>query len=72
MDALEKFVEESSIPLVTEFSNDRSLHPFVVKFFNSPSAKVCTSIRNYTVLFTLLCGNNLFVILFMIYGSKLC
>ncbi|KAJ0024333.1 hypothetical protein Pint_08150 [Pistacia integerrima] len=44
VDALEKFVEESSIPLVTLFSSDPSLHPFVIKFFNSPNAKVCTSI----------------------------
>lgn len=40
MDALEKFVEESSIPTVTVFNNDPSNHPFVIKFFNSPSAKV--------------------------------
>ncbi|XP_031273106.1 protein disulfide-isomerase-like [Pistacia vera] len=39
VDALEKFVEESSIPLVTLFSSDPSLHPFVIKFFNSPNAK---------------------------------
>ncbi|KAK3230630.1 hypothetical protein Dsin_002511 [Dipteronia sinensis] len=39
VDALEKFVEESSIPIVTLFNNDPSNHPFVVKFFNSPNAK---------------------------------
>ncbi|XP_044480385.1 protein disulfide-isomerase-like [Mangifera indica] len=39
VDTLEKFVEEASIPLVTVFSSDPSLHPFVMKFFNSPNAK---------------------------------
>ncbi|XP_058786941.1 protein disulfide-isomerase [Vicia villosa] len=39
VEALEKFVEESSIPLVTIFNNEPSNHPFVVKFFNSPNAK---------------------------------
>lgn len=39
VDALEKFVEESSIPIVTFFNSDASNHPFVIKFFNSPNAK---------------------------------
>ncbi|KAG2401207.1 Protein disulfide-isomerase [Vigna angularis] len=39
VDTLEKFVEESSIPVVTIFNNDPNNHPFVVKFFNSPNAK---------------------------------
>ncbi|KAL5559636.1 hypothetical protein UlMin_035847 [Ulmus minor] len=39
VDALEKFIEESSVPIVTEFNKDPSNHPFVVKFFNSPNAK---------------------------------
>ncbi|KAM1530237.1 hypothetical protein ACFX1Z_019360 [Malus domestica] len=39
VDALEKFVEEASTPLVTEFNNDPTNHPFVVKFFNSPNEK---------------------------------
>ncbi|XP_010063949.2 protein disulfide-isomerase [Eucalyptus grandis] len=39
VDALEKFVEESSVPLVTLFNNDPSNHPFVIKFFNSDNAK---------------------------------
>lgn len=39
VDALEKFVEESSIPIVTVFNNDANNHPFVIKFFNSPNAK---------------------------------
>ncbi|KAB2097890.1 hypothetical protein ES319_A01G201400v1 [Gossypium barbadense] len=38
-EALEKFIEESSIPLVTLFNNDPSNHPFVAKFYNSPNAK---------------------------------
>ncbi|KAK9270589.1 hypothetical protein L1049_026170 [Liquidambar formosana] len=39
VDALEKFVEESSVPIVTTFNNDPNNHPFVLKFFNSPNAK---------------------------------
>ena len=40
MDALEKFVEEASTPIVTLFNKDPSNHPFVMKFFNNPKAKV--------------------------------
>ncbi|GLT49837.1 hypothetical protein SLA2020_233670 [Shorea laevis] len=39
VEALEKFVQESSVPLVTVFNNDPSNHPFVVKFFNTPDVK---------------------------------
>ncbi|KAJ6709361.1 PROTEIN DISULFIDE-ISOMERASE [Salix koriyanagi] len=39
VDALEKFVEESSIPIVTLFNKDPSNHPFVVKYFDSPLSK---------------------------------
>ncbi|KAK8552283.1 hypothetical protein V6N13_120694 [Hibiscus sabdariffa] len=39
VEALEKFVEESSVPVVTLFNKDPSNHPFVIKFFNSPNAK---------------------------------
>ncbi|KAJ8450298.1 hypothetical protein Cgig2_004755 [Carnegiea gigantea] len=39
LDALEKFVEESSTPTVTVFSKDPANHPYVIKFFNSPNAK---------------------------------
>ncbi|KAI6689413.1 hypothetical protein NL676_026241 [Syzygium grande] len=39
VDALEKFVEESSVPVVTIFDSDPSNHPFVIKFFNSDKAK---------------------------------
>ncbi|TYG84214.1 hypothetical protein ES288_D01G232000v1 [Gossypium darwinii] len=38
-EALEKFIEESSIPLVTLFNKDPSNHPFVAKFYNCPNAK---------------------------------
>ncbi|XP_047167756.1 protein disulfide-isomerase-like [Vigna umbellata] len=47
VDTLEKFVEESSIPVVTIFNNDPNNHPFVVKFFNSPNAKAMLFI-NFT------------------------
>lgn len=40
VDALEKFVEEASVPTVTLFNKDPTNHPFVIKFFNSPNAKV--------------------------------
>lgn len=40
VDALEKFVEETSIPTVTLFNKDPKHHPFVIKYFNSPNAKV--------------------------------
>lgn len=40
VDALEKFVEVASTPIVTLFNNDPSNHPFVVKFFDSPDTKV--------------------------------
>ena len=43
VDALEKFVEESSVPIVTLFNKDPSNHPFVIKFFNGPNAKVNSS-----------------------------
>ncbi|KAG7987008.1 hypothetical protein I3843_03G111200 [Carya illinoinensis] len=39
VDALEKFVEEASVPTVTLFNKDPTNHPFVIKFFNSPNAK---------------------------------
>ncbi|KAI3672781.1 hypothetical protein L6452_38881 [Arctium lappa] len=39
LDALEKFVEEASIPTVTVFDNDPKNHPFVIKFFSTPNAK---------------------------------
>ncbi|XP_010268974.1 PREDICTED: protein disulfide-isomerase [Nelumbo nucifera] len=39
VDALEKFVEDSSMPIVTVFNKDPSNHPYVIKFFNGPDAK---------------------------------
>ncbi|XP_077224275.1 protein disulfide-isomerase-like [Tasmannia lanceolata] len=39
VDAMEKFVEEASVPILTVFDKDPSNHPFVVKFFNSPNAQ---------------------------------
>lgn len=39
VDAIQKFIEEKSVPTVTVFDNDRSNHPFVIKFFNNPNAK---------------------------------
>ncbi|CAK7346960.1 unnamed protein product [Dovyalis caffra] len=39
VDALEKFIEESSVPTVTVFNNDPNNHAFVVKYFDSPLAK---------------------------------
>lgn len=45
MDALEKLVEESSLPVVTVFNSEPSNHPFVIKFFNNPNAKVIDLIK---------------------------
>ncbi|CAN0892353.1 Protein disulfide-isomerase, partial [Linum grandiflorum] len=39
VEALEKFVEVSSIPTVTIFNSDPTNHPYVIKFFNSPDPK---------------------------------
>uniref|UniRef100_A0A7N0TUS9 Protein disulfide-isomerase n=1 Tax=Kalanchoe fedtschenkoi TaxID=63787 RepID=A0A7N0TUS9_KALFE len=39
VEALQKFVEESTVPLVTVFDNDQSNHPYLNKYFNSPSDK---------------------------------
>ncbi|KAJ0726495.1 putative protein disulfide-isomerase [Helianthus annuus] len=39
VDALEKFVEDSSIPLVTLFDQSPTNQPFLVKYFESPNAK---------------------------------
>nr|POF17272.1 protein disulfide-isomerase [Quercus suber] len=40
VDALVKFIEEASLPIMTLFDKDPSNHPFVIKFFNSPNNKV--------------------------------
>ncbi|XP_068648379.1 protein disulfide-isomerase-like [Aristolochia californica] len=39
VDALEKFVEEATVPIVNLFNKDPTNHPFVIKFFNNPLAK---------------------------------
>ncbi|XP_042418683.1 protein disulfide-isomerase-like [Zingiber officinale] len=39
IDALEKFIESASMPIVATFDNDPSNHPFLTKFFNSPNSK---------------------------------
>ncbi|KAL2528303.1 Protein disulfide isomerase-like 1-1 [Forsythia ovata] len=39
VDAMEKFIEEASIPIVTVYNSDPSNHPYVNKFFESPNAK---------------------------------
>ncbi|KAL1543823.1 Thioredoxin-like domain [Salvia divinorum] len=39
VDALVKFVEETSIPTVTLFNKDPKSHPFVIKYFNVHNAK---------------------------------
>lgn len=43
VDAMEKFIEESSIPIVTFFDNDPNNHPYVNKFFEGTNAKVLES-----------------------------
>lgn len=40
VDAMEKFVEEASVPVLTIFNKDPVNHPFVNKFFNNLNAKV--------------------------------
>ncbi|MTV28503.1 hypothetical protein FTX61_24430, partial [Nitriliruptoraceae bacterium ZYF776] len=39
VDALEKFIEDASIPLVTLFDQSPANQPFLVKYFESPNAK---------------------------------
>lgn len=48
VDALEKFIEDSSIPLVTLFDQSPSNQPFLIKYFESSNAKV------YAILICLL------------------
>ncbi|MCL7042838.1 hypothetical protein MKW94_016787 [Papaver nudicaule] len=40
VDALEKFLGEANVPLVTQFDRDPKNQPYVSKFFNNPNAKV--------------------------------
>ncbi|XP_073123008.1 protein disulfide-isomerase-like [Henckelia pumila] len=39
IDAMEKFIEEASIPVVIVWDNDPSNHPYINKFFESSNAK---------------------------------
>lgn len=39
MDAMKKFIEEASIPIVTIYDKDPNNHPYVKKFFNSANSK---------------------------------
>ncbi|CAA2999828.1 disulfide-isomerase-like [Olea europaea subsp. europaea] len=39
VDAMEKFIEEASIPIVTIFDDNPINHPYVNKFFENPNAK---------------------------------
>ncbi|KAG6500670.1 protein disulfide-isomerase-like [Zingiber officinale] len=40
VDALEKFIESASMPVVATFDKDPSNRPFLMKFFDSPNSKV--------------------------------
>lgn len=40
VDAMENFVEEASVPVITFFDKDPNNRPFVIKFFNNANAKV--------------------------------
>ncbi|KAL9394488.1 hypothetical protein Peur_013773 [Populus x canadensis] len=40
VDALEKFIEDSSAPIVTVYDDEPSNHPYIVKYFDSPLDKV--------------------------------
>ncbi|PKA66777.1 Protein disulfide-isomerase [Apostasia shenzhenica] len=40
VDALGKFIEDASTPVVTIFDKDPLNHPFVMKFFSNPNSKV--------------------------------
>lgn len=57
VDTSEKFVEEASIPVVTLFNKDPDNHPFVIKFFNSPNAKV-NSRTTFCFLYVRSCERN--------------
>ncbi|XP_061970285.1 protein disulfide-isomerase-like [Populus nigra] len=39
VDALEKFIEDSSAPIVTVYDDEPSNHPYIVKYFDSPLDK---------------------------------
>ncbi|GER35248.1 protein disulfide-isomerase [Striga asiatica] len=39
LDALEKFIQDLSVPIVTTWNSDPSNHPYINKFFEGPNAK---------------------------------
>ena len=39
-EGLKKFLEEKSVPLVTEMNKDLASHSFLLKFFNAVATKV--------------------------------
>ncbi|CAA0839510.1 Protein disulfide isomerase-like 1-2 [Striga hermonthica] len=39
LDALEKFIQDFSVPIVTIWNSDPSNHPYINKFFDGPNAK---------------------------------
>ncbi|KAK9266218.1 hypothetical protein L1049_012422 [Liquidambar formosana] len=51
LDALEKFVDEASMPIVTIFNADQTNQPFLVRFFNSPYAKAMLFLNFSSELF---------------------
>jgi hypothetical protein len=40
VEGLKKFLEEKSVPLVTEMNKDPASHSFLLKFFNAVATKV--------------------------------
>uniref|UniRef100_A0A9I9EDI2 Uncharacterized protein n=1 Tax=Cucumis melo TaxID=3656 RepID=A0A9I9EDI2_CUCME len=46
---LEKYIEASSIPIVTEFNNDPINHVYLSKFFSSSTDKAAIFFLNYTI-----------------------
>uniref|UniRef100_A0A0D6R325 Protein disulfide-isomerase n=1 Tax=Araucaria cunninghamii TaxID=56994 RepID=A0A0D6R325_ARACU len=48
VEALTKFVEEGSMPIVATLTKDPESHPYVMKFFNSPDSKALFFL-NFTV-----------------------
>ncbi|CAN4101833.1 unnamed protein product [Withania somnifera] len=50
VDAMEKFIAEASIPVVTIFDNDPNNHPYVNKFFDGTNAKAMLFVNFSTEL----------------------
>lgn len=47
VEGLKKFLEEKSVPLVTEMNKDPASHSFLLKFFNTVATKVlCRTLIN--------------------------